>query len=75
MVSLEEASILAGVNLLEICRRVSEDDVHLTVTDNGGLVCLESLLQMVSVEGTGPTANAPDLPLLLPADLGEDSKH
>src|SRR5687767_343516 len=75
MVSLEEASVLAGVNLLEICRRVSEDDVHLTVTENGGLVCLDSLLKKVSVEDTGLKANGPDLPLLLAAAPDDDSQH
>ena len=75
MVSLEEASVLAGVNLLEICRRVSEDDVHLTVTENRGLVCLESLLNMLSVKDTVLNADGADLPLLLTADLGDDSKH
>lgn len=74
MVSLEEASVLARVNLWEICRRISEDDVHLTVTENGGLVCVESLLKMFSVKDTGLNANAADLPLLLTADLRDDSK-
>lgn len=75
MVSLEEASVLAGVNLLEICRRVSEDDVHLTMTENGGLVCLDSLLKKVSVEDPGINANGPDIPLLRAADLGDDSQQ
>jgi len=75
MVSLEEATVLAGVNLLEICRRVSEDDVHLTVTENGGLVCLDSLLKKVSVGDPGLNANGPDLPLLLTAEPGDDSQH
>jgi len=49
MVQLVEASILAGVSLRDICRQVSDDHFHLAVTENGGLVCLNSLLNNASL--------------------------
>lgn len=45
MVPLEEAALLAGVSLQNICRRVAADDIHFVETANGGLICLNSLLK------------------------------
>jgi hypothetical protein len=45
MVPLEEAALLAGVSLRDICRRVGADDIHFVETVNGGLICLNSLLK------------------------------
>ena len=44
MVPLEEAALLVGVSLRDICRRVGADDIHVVETANSGLVCLNSLL-------------------------------
>ncbi|MDQ3666001.1 MAG: hypothetical protein M3410_05260 [Acidobacteriota bacterium] len=33
----EEAALLAGVSLRDICRRVGADDMHFVETANGGL--------------------------------------
>jgi hypothetical protein len=75
LVSLEEASLLAGVSLLDICRHVTHDDVHLAVTENGGLVCLDSLLKKSSPGDRGFTSDRADIPLLPAADLNDDSEH
>ena len=75
MVSLLEASILAGVSLLDICRRATDGDVHLAVTENLGLVCLDSLLKRVSPRETGPNSYVADISLLPAADLSDESKH
>lgn len=36
MVPLEEAALLAGVSLRDICRRVGDNDFHFVETVNGG---------------------------------------
>lgn len=45
MVPPEEAALLAGVSLRDICRGVGADDIHLVETANGGLICLNSFLK------------------------------
>jgi hypothetical protein len=45
MIPLEEAALLAGVSLRDICRRVCADDIHFVETANGGFICLNSLLK------------------------------
>lgn len=75
MVSLEAASLLAGLSLRDICRRVSDDDLHLAVTENGGLVCLNSLLNKISLEDGRLSSGGADTPSLPAADLGNDSQH
>ena len=74
MVSLEEASMLAGVDPLDICHRITEDDVHLAVTENGRLVCLDSLTKKAPLRDTGLNAVSADIPLLPAADLSDDSE-
>lgn len=75
MVSLLEASVLAGVSLLDICRRVIDDDLHLAVSESVGLVCLDSLLKNVSSGDAGLNSDGADIPLLPVADLSDDSEH
>lgn len=54
MVSLEGAALLAGVSLRDICRRVGSDHVHFVETADGGLICLPSLLNKISLGDGGP---------------------
>ena len=75
MVQLEEASILVGVSLRDICRQVSDDDIHLAVTENGGLVCLNSLLNNASFMDRGINRDGADTLSLPPADLSNDSEY
>ena len=42
---LEQAALLTGVSLRDICRRVGADQLHFIETADGGLVCLPSLLK------------------------------
>ncbi len=44
MVPLEEAALLVGISLRDICRRAGDDDIHFVVTADGTLVCTNSLL-------------------------------
>ena len=44
MVCLENAALLTGVSLSDLCRRVGDGDIHLVETANGSLVCAYSLL-------------------------------
>jgi hypothetical protein len=74
MVSLEEASMLAGVDPLDICHRLTEDDVHFTVTEKERLVCLDSLMKKVSLGDTSLNAERADIPLLPAADLNNHSE-
>ena len=66
VVSLEEAAVLAGVSLRDICRRVGADHIHFVETPDGGLVCTYSLLNMACL-GDGALSSDGAEPLLLPA--------
>ena len=69
-VSLEEAALLAGVGLRDICRRVGDGDIHLVETADGTPVCLASLLLEVSSGDGGLNSEGADVPSLPPADPG-----
>ena len=71
MVSLEEAALLAGVGLRDICRRVGDGRIHLVETADGTLVCLASLLNEVSSGDGGPNSEGADMLSLPPADPGD----
>lgn len=43
--SIEQAALLTGISLRDICRRVGDDQLHFIETADGGLVCLPSLLK------------------------------
>ena len=62
MVSLEEAALLAGVSLRDICRRVGDDHLHFVEIAGGGLVCTDSLLNRVSLGDGGPDSDGTDPP-------------
>jgi hypothetical protein len=66
VVSLEEAALLAGVSLRDICRRVGADHLHFVETSDGGLVCTNSLLNPASLGDGGLGSDDADM-LLLPA--------
>jgi hypothetical protein len=66
MVSLEEAALLAGVSLRDICRRVGADHIHFFETADGGFVCTNSLLNKVSSGDGGLNSDGANT-LLLPA--------
>jgi hypothetical protein len=72
MVSLEEAALLAGVSLRDICRRVGADHLHFVETADGGLVCTNSLLNKASLGNGGLDSDGADT-LLLPAPDLSDS--
>ena len=69
MVSLEEAALLAGVSLRDICRRVGADHLHFIETAHGGLVCTDSLLNKVPLGDGGLNSDGADTLSLPPADL------
>jgi hypothetical protein len=73
MVHLEEAALLAGVSLREICRRAGADEVHLVETADGGLVCTNSLLNKAGSVGL----NSDGADTLSPpaADLSDAADH
>ena len=71
MATLEEAALLAGVGLRDICRRVSADLVHLVETADGALICLASLLNKVSLGDGGLNSDGADPLLLPPADASD----
>ena len=68
VVSLEEAALLAGVSLRDICRRVVADRLHFVETSDGGLVCTNSLLNKASLGDGGLGSDGADTMLLPPAD-------
>lgn len=69
--SLEEAALLVGVGLRDICRRVAADHTHLIETAGGVLVCTDSLLNRVSLgDGELNPGGADALPLPA-ADLSD----
>lgn len=68
MVSLEDAALLAGVNLRDICHRVGDGDIHLVETVDGALVCLSSLLNKTSLGGGGLNSDGADTPPPGPSD-------
>lgn len=73
MVSLEEAALLAGVSLRDICRRVGADRLHFVETADVGLVCTNSLMDKASL-GDGSLNPDGAHTLQLPAaDLGDDA--
>jgi len=71
MVPLEEAALLSGVSLRDICRRVGDGDIHFVETAAGGLVCLPSLLNEVSFADGGLNSDGGDTRRLLPADTSD----
>jgi hypothetical protein len=71
MVPLEEAALLAGVSLRDICRRVGADRIHFVEAADGGLVCTNSLLNMVSLGDAGLNSDGADALRLPPADPSE----
>ena len=62
MVSLEEAALLAGVSLRDICRRVGDGDIHMVETTCGALVCPASLLKRVALGDGGLNPDGADIP-------------
>jgi len=60
MIHLQQAALLAGVSLLDICRRVVADDIHFVETANGGLVCLSSLYNKFSLGDGGLNSDGAD---------------
>ncbi len=75
MVTPEEAALLAGVSLRDICRRVSADHLHFVETADGGLVCTNSLLNKISLGDGGLNSGGADTLSLPAADLSDDSDH
>lgn len=73
MVPLEEAALLAGVRLRDICRRVGEADIHFIETTSRALICLPSLLKNVSPGDGEPISDPLDIQPLGFPDLGDDS--
>ena len=45
----EEAALLAGVSLRDICRRVGDNHLHFVETAGEGLVCTNSLLNKATL--------------------------
>ena len=70
MVSLEEAALLAGVGLRDICRRVGDGDIHLIETTGGALVCPTSLLTKAFFGDGGLNSDGADRLSLPAADPG-----
>lgn len=75
MVHLEEAALLAGVSLRDICRGVGADHLHFVETADGGLVCTNSLLNKASLGDGGLNSDGADTLSLPAADLSDDSDH
>ena len=71
MVHLEEAALMAGVNLRDICRGVGDGAIHFVETANGGFVCLPSLLDNASFGDTGQHSDGADIELSPPSDLSD----
>jgi hypothetical protein len=74
MVTLEEAALLAGVSLRDICRRVGADHLHFVETAEGGFVCTSSLLNKVSSGDGGLNSDGADtlsLPAADPSDAAD----
>jgi hypothetical protein len=74
MVPLEEAVLLAGVSLRDICRRVGAEDIHLVETTNGALICLNSLLNKVSLGDGRLNSDGADIPSSASSDLSDAAK-
>ena len=70
-VSLEEAALLAGVSLRDICRRVADDHLHFVETAAGCLVCAESILDTVSSGDGGLSSGGADTLRLPPAKVSD----
>ena len=60
--SLEEAAVLTGIGLRDLCRRVGSEHVHLVETADGTLVCLASLLKRVSLGDGGLDSDGAEIP-------------
>lgn len=45
LVTPGQAAFLAGVGLLDVCRRVVADEIHVVETTNRAFICLNSLLK------------------------------
>jgi hypothetical protein len=75
MVHLEEAALLAGVSLRDICRRVGDGEMHFIETANGGLVCTNSLLNKVSLGDAELNSDRADTLALPAADLSDDPEY
>lgn len=71
MVSLEEAALLAGVSLRDICRRVGADHLHFVDTSDGGLVCTSSLLNVASLGDGGLHSDGAEVLSLPATDLSD----
>src|SRR5215207_2016508 len=71
MVSLEEAALLVGVGLRDICRRVGDGDIHLIETTGGARVCPASLLTKVSLGDGGLNSDGADTWSLPAPDLSD----
>ena len=59
---LEEAALMAGIGLRDICRCVGSEHVHLVETPDGTLVCLASLLNRVPLGDGGLNPDGADIP-------------
>lgn len=71
VVSLEEAALLAGVSLRDICRRVGADHLHFVDTSDGGLICTSSLLNVASLEDGGLHSDGAEVLSLPATDLSD----
>jgi hypothetical protein len=71
MVTLEEAALLAGVSLRDICCRVGADHLHFVETADGGPVCTNSLLNKVSLGDGGLNSGGADTLSLPAAELSD----
>jgi hypothetical protein len=74
MVSPEEAALLVGVSLLDICRRVGDGDIHFVETANGGLICLNSLLNKVPLGDGRLNPDCADIQSSTSSDLSDAAK-
>jgi hypothetical protein len=45
LVTPRQAALLAGIGLLDLCRQVVADEIHVLETTNGAFICLNSLLK------------------------------
>lgn len=75
MVHLEEAALLAGVSLRDICRRVGDGETHFVETANGGLVCLPSLLNRLSLGDGGLNSDGAEIQSSPTSDLSDDANR
>lgn len=71
VVSLEEAALLAGFSLRDICGSVGTDHLHFIETSNGGLICTSSLLNVASLGDGALNSEGAELLSLPATDLSD----